>query len=60
MNKTETQVVRNVIKRLRGERASGPVREALTGPARLYLETWVIPGLEKRREDLKLALSLTR
>jgi hypothetical protein len=63
VNSSEQQVIRNVIRRLRGEHSSEEVTEALTGPARLYLETWVIPALEllmPEHRDLKLALATSR
>lgn len=53
LSKTEQQVIENVIKRLKCQphpggqsREADHVREALRGPAALYLETWVIPALE--------------
>lgn len=56
MNKTEKRVLRNVIKRLRGVRASNEVAEALQGVCRIYLETWVIPPLELLvRDDRTIA-----
>lgn len=64
MNQTERRIIRNVVARLRGKRACEEVKAALTGPARLYLETWVIPSLEilaredRTRDDLSLADSL--
>ena len=64
MGKTEQAVLRNVVRRLRGENSSPEVAAALKGPARVYLETWVIPALEilagNEDRDLRLALSLTR
>lgn len=63
MGKSEKKILRNVVRRLRGENSSPEVAAALTGPARLYLETWVIPALEilarDGERDLRLALSLT-
>ncbi len=63
MTKTEEATIRNVIESLRGERASPEVKEALTGPAKLYLETWVIAALELLlpgpRRDPKLARRLS-
>lgn len=53
MTKTEVAAIRAVIKRLRCEpngrgepREADYVREALTGPARIYLDTWVTGALE--------------
>ena len=64
MGKAEHAVLRNVVRRLRGENSAPEVNAALTGPARLYLETWVIPALEilsgDAPRDLRLALDLTR
>lgn len=73
MSNSEKQVIRNVIKRLRCEphdngfpREADRVREALTGDAKLYLETWVTGALvcllddEPDQRDVKLALSLSR
>ena len=64
MGKTEREVLRNVVRLLRGENSSEEVAAALTGPAGLYLESWVIPALEilagDKARDLKLALSLTQ
>lgn len=64
MGKTERTVLRNVVRRLRGENSSPEVAAALTGPARLYLETWVIPALEILAGDndrsLRVARDLTR
>ena len=65
MNKLEHETVANVIHRLRGERASAEIAEMLTGPCRLYLETWVIPALEllikeeRTIYDLRLAAKLS-
>jgi hypothetical protein len=65
MNPTEKRAIRKVIKRLRPEEGVSPaVREALNGPARLYLDTWVIGVLELLAKDdrslgeLKLAAEL--
>ena len=62
MGKKETLVLRNVIRRLRGENASPEVAAALTRVPKLYLETWVIPALEIliADGDLDLAVDLTR
>jgi hypothetical protein len=70
LSKTEEAVIRNVIGRLRCEprgesrlpREADEVREALRGPAKLYLETWVIGALEhllpeSRNPDLARRLS---
>jgi hypothetical protein len=53
MNPTEKRAIRKVIKRLRPEpqTASHKVVEALNGPARLYLDTWVIGVLELLAKD---------
>jgi hypothetical protein len=62
MTKSEEKVLRNIVRRLKGEHAAEHVRAALTGPARIYLETWVIPALEHllpEKRDVKLALDLT-
>lgn len=45
LNQSEAIVILNVIRRLRGEKASNEVVAALTGPAGMYLETWIIPAL---------------
>jgi hypothetical protein len=65
MNPTEKRAIRKVIRRLRPEEGVSPkVREALNGPARLYLDTWVIGVLELLVKDdrslgeLKLAAEL--
>lgn len=70
ISNSEAQVIRNVISKLRGhERQSEEVRAALTGPARLYLQSWIIPALElllpeERAEhgepDTRRALQLAR
>lgn len=66
MNDTEKRTIRNVVEALRGGRATDEVRAALTGPCRLYLETWVIPALEllikedRTLGDLKLAEETSR
>ncbi len=70
LNKTEEQVIRNVILRLRCGTgptgrpvASRSVEAALTGPAKLYLETRVIRALERllpEDRDPALALRLSR
>lgn len=62
MTDTEQRVIRNVIRRLQGEHAAPEVTAALTGPAGLYLQTWVIPALEAllpERRDVRLAQDLT-
>lgn len=57
LSNTEQEVIQNVISRLRCEPVklqngttmngeADEVREALTGPAKLYLDTWVINALE--------------
>ncbi len=70
MNKTEEKIVRNVIARLRcdvrsdgSHREADQVRKALTGPAALYLDTWVTGALEcllDETRDLELGESLSR
>lgn len=70
LSKTEQQVIENLIKKLKCQphpsgqpREADHVREALRGPAALYLDTWVIPALElllpgdKRSPELALRLS---
>jgi hypothetical protein len=63
LSKKEAQVIRNTIENLRGKRAAGDAHTAITGPAKLYLESWVIPALEilldegKRNLDLAVDLS---
>ena len=65
MTPSEIATIQNVIRRLRGdERASPGVRAALTtGPAKLYLQTWVIPALELllpgEKRDPRLARDLS-
>ncbi len=46
MTKAEIATIKNVIERLRGERAAPEVKAALTGPAGPFLEAWVISALE--------------
>lgn len=46
MTKAEIDTIQNVIGKLRGEQAAPEVKAALTGPAGLFLETWVISALE--------------
>jgi hypothetical protein len=61
MTKTEKEIIENVIRRLRGQGCSPEVKAALTGPAGLYLETWVISALEimvSEKRDMKLAADL--
>jgi hypothetical protein len=66
MNPTEKRALRNCIRRLRPEpqTASAKVVEALNGPARIYLDTWVLGVLELLVKDdrtlaeLKLAADL--
>jgi hypothetical protein len=63
MTKGEQEVIRNVIEKLRGGRAAPKAREALTGPARLYLETWVIGSLQlllPESRDVSLARKMSR
>ena len=62
----EEQVIRNVINRLRCEdksAVSGEVFSAMHNePLRIWLESWVIPGLElmlPEKRDLKTAIGLT-
>ncbi len=44
MNQTERAIIMNTIFRLQGRSAtSDQVQEALDGPLRLWLESWVIP-----------------
>lgn len=62
MSKAEEQTIRNVIQRLKGEGASQEVKAALTGPAAIYLNTWVIGALEcllPESRDLRLAVQLS-
>lgn len=68
MNKQETRTVANVIKRLErdNDRCSGQVSAALNDKnLRIYLDTWVLPGLrllideQRTAFDLKLAVDLT-
>lgn len=66
MNPTEKRALRKVIARLRveAEGVSPHVKEALRGPARLYVETWVLGPLEllikedRTLAELKLAADL--
>jgi hypothetical protein len=63
MTKGEEMVIRNVIRRLRGERTSDVVKKAFTVDAALYLETWVIPGLEwllPETRDVDAAIQQTK
>lgn len=61
MTNQEKRIIANVIKRLNGGRSSDEVRQALTGPTRLYLQTWVLSALElmikpnRTRRDIDLA-----
>lgn len=77
LTKTEAETIQNVINRLRctpiqnfhsipgntQHRESDEVRAALTGPAKIYLDTWVIGALvrllpgEKRDPDTARRLS---
>jgi hypothetical protein len=66
IGKREERVIRNVIKRLRGDKASSIVEMALKGrELSLYLDSWVIPALEliikdeRTLDDLKLADELS-
>lgn len=66
LTKQEKRILRDAVARLRGTNAATEVREALTGPARSFLETWVIPSLEilarddRSRHDMRLAEDLVR
>lgn len=51
MNQTERRVILDVIRRLRGEGGSPEVAAAFAGPARIYLESWVIPALQLLVKD---------
>jgi hypothetical protein len=55
LNKTERRVLAKVIERLHGRNADTRVSEALTGPCKLYLETWVIPALETLADEDRTA-----
>jgi hypothetical protein len=46
LSKRDEAKLRSAIAHLRGENASEEVRAALLGPAKLYLQSWVIPKLE--------------
>lgn len=64
MNKTEREVLRNVVARLQGEKASPEVQAHLEA-IRPFLDSWVIGPLEllgkdeRRRYDLDLARELS-
>lgn len=67
MNKTERRVIRNLITKLGPDsRAIDSVKEALTGPARVYIRSWIIAPLEllikedRERYDLDLADRMSR
>lgn len=63
MTKGEEQVIRQVIAKLRPTHASAQIQQALTVDAKLYLETWVIPGLEwllPEARDVKSAIAQTK
>ena len=70
MTQGEEQTIRNVIAQLRcvprpdgSAREAEKVREALRGPAKIYLETWVIGALEcllPERRDVRRAQDLSR
>lgn len=67
---SEEYVIKKVIARLEcqprpdgSEGESPEVREALRGPAKLYLETWVIPPLRmmlREHRDIELAQRMAR
>lgn len=65
MNKSEQEVIRNVIKRISGEAGTTAeyVQDRLTDPrVRLYLKTWVVGALEcllPESRDLELAKVLS-
>ena len=64
MTDGEIQTIRNVIAKLKGDaKQADYVRAALTGPCKLYLDTWVIGALEcllPERRDVKLAVKLSQ
>jgi hypothetical protein len=67
MNKSEIQVIKNVIERLQGKSACSEVNTALTEKdVSLYLNTWVISSLkllikdDRSLEDLELAKRLSK
>lgn len=52
MNATEKRAIRKAIARLKGQEGVSPeVLAALTGPCKLYLDTWVIGPLELLAKD---------
>jgi hypothetical protein len=66
-NESELATIKGIIKKLNGERCSDAVAAAISNedaPARLYLQSWVIPALEllikegRTKEDLRLARDL--
>jgi hypothetical protein len=67
MTPAETKVIENVIARLRGAHDANPeINALLTGPCRLYLETWVTSALDilihpdRDKRSMSLALELSR
>lgn len=67
MNKSENEVIRNLIKRLRGDSASGQVQAHLKDrDVSIFLETWVIGPMEllveeeRSKRDLDLAVRMSR
>jgi hypothetical protein len=67
MNKSENEVIRNLIDRLRGGSASAEVTAHLQDRSvKLFLETWVIGPMEliaeedRSKRDLELAVRMSR
>jgi hypothetical protein len=70
MTNTEASIIREAVARLEcapradgGEREADTVRDALRGPARLYLETWVVAPLRymlPESRNIELAAKLAR
>jgi hypothetical protein len=46
MTKAERKALKEILRAVRADTASPEVKEALQKTARLYVETWIIPGLE--------------
>lgn len=67
MNKSEIEVISNLIKRLRANDCSPEIKEQLTSRyTSLFLETWVIGPMEllvaeeRSKRDLDLAVRMSR
>lgn len=64
MNASEERVIRNVIKRLKGEGGSSPEIKAMLADERMriWLDTWVVGALQHllpESRDLRLAVDLS-